>query len=158
MAGGLQSADISVFLDRTAVAEVANRLDLAVDTKDWTVVRQLFAESVRLDTGWAGESNPIDFSRDGIVDALATSNFDAKRTYHVRTNEIIEIFGDRARVMAQSYGWNQLSGHTPDVYETWGRMTYELNRVGGGWKVSSVKHEKTREAGNPAVAAAKRTA
>lgn len=140
-------------LDRWAVEDAASVLDRAVDEKRWDVVAGSFAESVVFDIGGTDDVAPTAMPSSTVVEAIRAGNPPDKRSYHVRSNVVARVDGDRATVTSHSYGWNHCGRFDPPVYEVWGTMDYDFARRDGRWLITGIRLRKWRETGNVAVAA-----
>ena len=137
--------------ERLAIEDVATEVDRAVDEKRWDELALHFTATVAFDVAPLGASASVQLARADFVQAIAGVSPPDKRTFHTRSNVLTRVDGDRASMEARSYGWNECAAFDPPVYEGWGVMSYEFERVDGRWLIGAVRMRKWREAGNRAV-------
>jgi hypothetical protein len=137
--------------ERLAIEDVASIVDRAVDEKRWDELGRHFTATVAFDVAPLGSSAAVQLARADFVQAIAGASPPDKRTFHTRSNVLTSVNGNRASMEARSYGWNECAAFDPPVYEVWGVMNYEFERIDGRWLIGAVRMRKWREAGNRAV-------
>ncbi|MGF1544891.1 MAG: nuclear transport factor 2 family protein [Parvularculaceae bacterium] len=137
------------------LTRIADAIDAAVDAKDWTTARRLFAENVAVDfTGLVG-GEPATISSDALVGGWASNLTEAKTSFHMRTNHRVRFDGPgKARMVSNGYAWNRLAdGAQPanggdDLWEVWGTYTHGFLLTESGWRVDAMSFSPTHQRGN----------
>lgn len=135
-----------------AIAEltrIADGIDRAVDTRDWVRARAFFADRIRVDFRSLSGQPPAEIAADDLIKAWSTNLTGAKTSFHMRTNHMVTIAGDRARMTSAGYAWNRMEGLGDDpLWEVWGTYTHDFVRTSQGWRVTGMKLEVTHQRGN----------
>jgi hypothetical protein len=131
--------------DRLILSEIANRLELHVDQKDWAALRSMLCDVVVVDFGTEDTSGGVSRLADRVVADLADGHPDAEVTYHARMSDIININGDVATLEGLQYAWSISADEEQRLYEVWGRMSYSFKKENGDWRVTSLKSAKLRD-------------
>lgn len=147
----IKDAEVRTLIDRAAISDVVNAYASAVDGRDWDRFRSLFFDSVFIDF----RSFAPDLYRQLSLDELVTitqglAAFDA--TQHLSTNHVHTIDGDRARCVSYMHAGHFLT-HEGEAHACflYGHYTYELQRVGTGWKIDRYGLQVTAQHGDPRV-------
>lgn len=144
--------------EERAVARVADALDHAVDTKDWTAARAAFADRVVIDMASLDGPAGVELAADDIVAGWRRAFQGGKTSLHLRTNHLARINGDNATLSSHGYAWNRLpagvlDGHDgPVLWEVWGVYDYRLRRDGDAWRITHFRFVARHERGPRAVA------
>jgi len=153
------AADLPEASDERAIVRVADALDHAVDTKNWSAARAAFADHVVMDVASIGGPAGVVLAADDIIAGWRRNFQGAKTSLHFRTNHLATIEGDVATLISHGYAWNMvpagaLPGHeSAALWEVWGVYEYRLRRDGGIWRLTHFRFEARHERGPRAVAA-----
>jgi len=124
--------------DRLAVHDVMHRYALAIDSKDWSLLDQVFADRLRADFRSFGVKQPFEGTRaDWIANVRGTiDGMDA--TQHMMANHLYRIDDDRATgttyIRALHVCRNEWGG---DRYTVGGHYGVEMARQADGWRVTA---------------------
>lgn len=149
-AGIAQSTPVTAD-NAAAVAElvrIADGIDRAVDTKDWPGARAFFADRIRVDFQSLSGQPAAEIAADDLIKAWSTNLTATKTSFHMRTNHMVTIVRDRARMTSAGYAWNRMEGGGEPLWEVWGTYTHEFARKPQGWRVTAMKLEVTHQRGN----------
>ena len=138
--------------DVEAVRLVVDGIDDAVDRKDWTVCRALFADELQVDFTSLAGGEPGPMTADDLVGGWRANLPPGKPTFHLRTNHRVAIDGDAATCVSKGHALNLLprtlgSGE----WEVWGWYTHTLVRTAGGWRCTGMALEVVHARGNELV-------
>ncbi|MEM9169476.1 MAG: nuclear transport factor 2 family protein [Pseudomonadota bacterium] len=135
--------------DQLALIALSNRLDAAVDAKDWAAARAVFADEIDVAFG----ADPVTMPADDLVGMWAQALYADKASFHLRGGHIVTFDGpDAARIASKGYAWNLLPGFEGGaLWEVWGDYVYDAARVDGDWKLTRFDFTATHERGNAAV-------
>ena len=96
--------------DREAVAELASKLGLLVDARDWDAAEALFCEQVDLDYTSLSGGEPQRLSPADMVGAWKTNLDRLEATHHLIANHVVAIDGDVGTVAANVTGTHVARG------------------------------------------------
>ncbi len=140
---------------------VADTLDHAVDTKNWTLARAQFADRVALDMSSLGGPR-AEVAADELVAGWQRAFRGDKTSLHLRTNHLATVDSDAARMTSHGYAWNRLPEGAvagvdgPALWEVWGQYDYRFARISGEWRITHFTFVATHDRGPRAVPAAVR--
>jgi SnoaL-like domain len=145
------AARVAALEDERAVLAAVDALDLAVDAKDWSAARALFADQIDADFSSLGGA-PGRIAADDLVAGWRSNLFAGKPSFHLRGGAEVRLAGDSAQVIANGYAWNALPQRTENnFWEVWGRYEFSLVRAGEGWKIAAMKFVATHQRGDASV-------
>lgn len=128
---------------------IADGIDRAVDGKDWPHARAFFTDRIRVDFQSLSRQPPAEIAADDLIGAWSSNLTAAKASFHMRTNHMVTIAGDRARMTSAGYAWNRMEGLGEDpLWEVWGTYTHDFVRTPQGWRVAGMKLDVTHQRGN----------
>lgn len=131
--------------DRLDVAEVLARYCVALDTRDWDLLEQVFAVDAACDYGSIGTPQGIP----AITAAIRGTIADLDATQHLTGNVLVEIDGDRATascyLISQHVRRGQVGG---EEYMIGGRYHDELVRTPPGWRIRTRRLDRMWTSGN----------
>lgn len=130
------------------LVRIADGIDRAVDAKDWPRARAFFADRIRVDFRSLSGQPPAEIPADDLIKGWSTNLTAAKTSFHMRTNHLVTIDGDRARMTSAGYAWNRMEGNGDPLWEVWGTYTHEFARTAQGWRVTGLKLDVTHQRGN----------
>jgi hypothetical protein len=142
------SPGLQALLDERAVIRIADRIDRAVDAKDWPLARSYFADRVTVDFSSLNGQPPATIPADELIAGWAGNLKGNKTSLHLRTNHDVVIEGDHATVHSNGYAWNRMEGNGEPLWEVWGTYRHRLTRMDGSWKVDGFVFRATHERGN----------
>lgn len=146
------SAALQPLIDRAAILDVVDGIDLAVDAKDWERCRHYFTDEIYADFTSLAGGDPGRIPADALVDGWRTSLYADKLSHHMRTNHRITIDGDQAEVLSKGEALNILArGLGDNLWQVWGDYTHTLDRTPEGWKCSGMTFVVTYARGNETV-------
>jgi hypothetical protein len=142
------SAKLQLLLDRAAISDVVNCYALAVDSRDWEMLRSCFTDEIEVQMDWWEARGPRTTTADDFIAGVKQlAGFRA--TQHISSNHVIEIERDDARCLSYLHGMHYLPNPEGENYFILGGY-YEndLVRAGEGWKIRRIKLNVTWQAGN----------
>jgi 3-phenylpropionate/cinnamic acid dioxygenase small subunit len=117
--------------DRIAIDDLLTTYAVAVDDRDWDVVRACFAPGAKLDyTTFGAPDGPVD----DVVEWIAKMIAPFEMTQHHITNRQIVLDGDSAT--AVSYLINPMMA-AGNMIQVGGRYHDTLRRTADGWRIAS---------------------
>jgi hypothetical protein len=142
-----QSASLALLVDRAAIIDLTHIYCWALDTKDWSLLDQVFIEDARafLIEDLVG--------REAIKERIDGALKHMDRTQHVVFNHQIRVDGDRAlcRCYLQAQHVRKAAHGGPN-FMIGGRYEDELIRTDDGWRISFRRLVAIWSDGNPSVA------
>lgn len=151
-AGSDATTTINSLVDRMAILDIVDGIDLAVDAKDWETCRAHFTDEIYADfTALAGGS-PGRIPAADLVGGWRTNLYADKRSHHMRTNHRVTVDGDRAEVFSKGQALNILARDLGDgLWQVWGDYVHTLERTPAGWRCSGMTFVVTYASGNELV-------
>lgn len=123
---------INFLRDKEQIIEIHNQYAIALDTRDWSALVDLFSEDVSGNYGGIETEN-----RDGLIEMIRSFLGGCGPSQHLFSNHRIKINGDRAssafygRVMHAGLGEQKNL-----LFDFWGEYRDELLRTEQGWRIS----------------------
>lgn len=131
--------------DRLDIAEVLARYCVALDTRDWDLLQQVFAADAACDYGSVGSPQGIP----AIAAAIRGTIGDLDATQHLTGNVLVDLDGDRATascyLLSQHVRRGQEGG---EEYLIGGRYHDELVRTPDGWRIRTRRLDRMWSSGN----------
>jgi hypothetical protein len=125
-------------LDRAAIADVVAGLAHAQDDRDWTALRQLFADEVTLDlsTHYHGRP-PRRVTAAELVELARTTLEGFDSTHHAATNLVVRRSGDEAECRTHVVAYHHVPAEpgTVDHCTMRGYWRLTLREVDGRWLI-----------------------
>jgi hypothetical protein len=126
--------DLADLADRAELADLVARHSLWIDEHRWDETDRLFSDDVAV-TSLRGEAHGIE-----PLVALVKKGHDMfDRTLHCKSNVVIEIDGDTARVRAHDIGVFVIDDKTEAIAA--GVHHYGARRTENGWRFDSLRVE-----------------
>ncbi|MEU4192437.1 nuclear transport factor 2 family protein [Kribbella sp. NPDC026611] len=125
-------------MDRAAIAEVVAGLAHTQDDQDWTALRQLFADVVRLDLSTHYYGNPpMQVPAAELVELARRTREGFDATHHSATDLLIQVSGDEAECRAHVVAYHHISAEpgAPDYCTMRGFWRLLLRRSGERWLI-----------------------
>lgn len=120
--------------DREQIRELIFRYCFAVDSRDMSVLAELFDDHCSLEIRHPGEQTQRCHGRAAIVEFHRRAlNRDFTFLRHITSNHVIEVAGDEAS--CKCYWTSALEFDTGSVSQS-GRFFDRLRRVGEAWKIT----------------------
>ena len=139
-------------IDRADISDVVHRYATGVDSRDWALLRSVFAEEVLCDTrSWVG-GGPQLMRADDFVPWVASvlSGFDATR--HYSSNHVHRIEDDEATCVSNMVALHYLAeGEARGMHASIGYYTHGLKRSPGGWLIHAHQLMITADVGERAL-------
>ena len=123
-------------IDRAEISDVIHRYATGVDSRDWPLLRSIFADEVLFDTrSWTGGGPQFMRADDWVVQvADMLSGFDTTR--HYLSNHVHRIEGDEATCVSNMIALHYLvEGEARDMHASFGYYTRRLKRGPDGWLI-----------------------
>jgi hypothetical protein len=112
---------------------VVDRIDNALDRKDWDACPARFDAEVDMDFTSLLGGSPVRVPAGALIQVLRADLHPKKASFHLRGNHDVEISGDAAVVVSKGYVWNRLDGSIGGgLWESWGWYTHRLRRTEAG--------------------------
>ena len=143
-------ARLRLLMDEHEIRSVLDRVDLAVDAKDWEKVRGFYADEVEFDAAsLEPDVQPRRMNADEMIAGWKKILFEGKKSNHMRSNYEIMVDGDSATVNSKGYSLNILAtGRGSDLWEVWGDYVHTLTREKDGWKITGLTFNTVYARGN----------
>jgi hypothetical protein len=137
-------------LDRALVTDVVTRFAVALDTRDWPLLRSCLAERIEVD--YPDSVGVASFTADELT-ATADGFFGRlDATQHISANHQVEIDGDRAVCHSTLHAAHYLrSAAEGAVQRQIGYYRNVLVREGDDWRIVRTEQHQGWTEGNPAV-------
>jgi hypothetical protein len=132
--------DVHRLLEESAVARTINRLFIATDNSDWSIVKLCFADSVIFDMTSMAGGEPARLSPQEIADLWQEGLKDMQAVHHQSGNFVIDVRGDHAEAFC--YGIAIHYKQNPSNINTLtfvGSYEFSLIHIGEEWKIDSFK-------------------
>ncbi|WTP63230.1 nuclear transport factor 2 family protein [Streptomyces phaeochromogenes] len=142
-------------VSRAAVADAVASLAHAQDDRDWTALRRLFADEVRLDlsTHYHGRP-PTTVPADELVELARTTLEGFDCTHHAATDLVVRLSGDEAECSAHMVAYHHVPADpgVTDHCTMRGLWRLGLRRSDGRWLIGHWAVVRTAPwEGSPAV-------
>ncbi|MEZ5427144.1 MAG: nuclear transport factor 2 family protein [Pyrinomonadaceae bacterium] len=135
--------------DEREIRRVVDEIDNRCDLKDWAGCRSCFADEVEIDFTSLAGGEPSRVNADDLIAGWRTNLFEAKKSFHTRTNHSIKIDDDRAEVFSKGYAFNLIKeGEGAGFWEVWGHYTHRLEKTPSGWKCTGMKLDVIHQRGD----------
>lgn len=135
--------------DESEIRLVVDEIDNACDLKDWTRLRGYFTDEIEADFTSLTGGEPGKMKADDLVEGWRANLFEAKKSFHQRTNHSVKIKSDKAEVFSKAYAFNLLeTGKVTGFWEVWGNYTHTLRRTENGWRCSGMTLEVIYQRGD----------
>ncbi len=124
--------------ERQAIHDVMHRYALAIDSKDWAGLAEVFADRVRADFRSFGVSQVFEGSGADWADQIRSAIAGMDATQHLMANHLYSIAGDAASgtsyIQALHRCRNDWGG---DSYTIGGHYDVEMARRADGWRIAA---------------------
>lgn len=143
------SADLQVLSDKAAISEVLHRYAMAIDLRDWSLLRECFTDQMQADFRSFGVRDVYQGPADDWVEAIRSTIAGLDVTQHLTANHSCRVDGDEARLTAYLQALHRLQVERGDSdYTCGGYYTCELQRSGPDWRISAYSLTVTWDRGN----------
>jgi hypothetical protein len=127
------------FEDFHAITSLRYTYALAIDTRDWPLLRSIFTDTITMDfssySGQPSATMPVEEWIDGCK--VLFTGLDA--TQHVMTNPLVEVDGDSARQRMYMKAEHFLQNDSGNAdFALGGYYDDQLIRTEEGWKIEAV--------------------
>ena len=134
--------------DRQAVVDVCITYALALDSRDWTLLRTCFTPDAVAEYEGLGEKRGMDAIEETCRGALEP----LKASQHFLGNHLVSIQGDEATSTCYLQAQHVKKGLPGgELYTVAGRYDDDLVRTPAGWRISRRRLTVAWTDGNPAV-------
>lgn len=124
-------------IDRSEIEELIVRYATAVDTRDWPLLGQVFADGAEID--YRPNGGPMS-TYPAVVELLSVSLEPFAATQHVMTNFAIDVRGDDATVRFYRVGHMVMIIDGDEVMlDEGGFYDLVVRRDAAGWRVTSLR-------------------
>ena len=139
-----------VVLERMETADVAHRYATAIDAKDWTLLRTVFADEVEADFRSFGSREVYRGGAAGWVDAIRETIAGMDATQHLMANHVHAFDGaDRCTLTTYLRAEHFLiNDRGDDSYTVGGFYVWRLVRAASGWRAAAYALNVTWARGN----------
>ena len=124
--------------DRLMVHDVMHRYALAIDTKNWALLRTVFAESITADFRSFGSKTVFRGSAATWVDMIQSTLQGMDATQHMMGNHLYQIEANRAQgttyIQARHVCHNNWGGNT---YTIGGHYAVDMVREAAAWRIAA---------------------
>jgi hypothetical protein len=137
-------------VDRAAIIDVICGFAVALDTRNWELLRSTLADPIAID--YPDSVGVGTFAADDLV-ATAQKFFGAlDATLHISANHQIVLDGDRASCVSTLFASHYLaSANEPKVQRQVGYYTNHLERQDDHWRIVRTEQHQGWVEGNPEV-------
>jgi hypothetical protein len=135
--------------ERQAIIDVTYRYGLALDQKDWRLLRSVFGEAIEVDVSPGDGSGFRQYSGAEWANLVSgmIGGFDA--TQHIMTNHRVSINGRQARCNNYLHAMHILrAAEGEESWEVGGWYEWDMVNKGGDWVVSRYRLELAWQRGN----------
>lgn len=141
---------IQALEDRTGIVEAIVRYANALDSCDYSEMRSLLLDEVRMDFAFMA-LEPQVFAADDWVAFAETALSGLRCTHHISPNHVLQrLEGDEATCLSYMYAQHWLpNDRGGDEFLMRGHYVNELRRTPDGWKIAAMKQVTTWTSGNP---------
>jgi len=127
--------------DRAAVIDTVNRYATALDSREWTLLDEVFTPDAVADFG----AGPL-HGRDALCGLIRRMLDGSGPSQHLLANHRVEVRGDTARCVCQVRAFSAGAGAAAGrSYELFGEYRDQLVRTPEGWRIArremSIHHE-----------------
>lgn len=133
-------SELQEMRDRVAIVDTVNRLFVAVDDRDWSVVRECLADRVHFDVTSLGAPAATEMSAEEVITGWQQGLAKIDAVHHLSGNFRVEQSGDEAYCFcyATAHHYRRVeSGRNLRIFA--GSYDYRLRREGGAWKITQFK-------------------
>ena len=145
--------------EKLAVAETVYKYATGIDTRDWSLYRSIFADTVTFDfTSYTSRPARGDMTADDWVAGLRPLFTGLAATQHSMTNPSVRLRGDEADITMYMQAHHVYDAADPASWFTIGGY-YDDTLVrthGGGWLLTAVTLTVLWRSGDPAIMEAAR--
>jgi hypothetical protein len=136
----------SALADRLAIIELCHRYSFAIDTRDWSAFRRLFTEDVVAE--FIGHRTWTDLETWATY--FEKSHGEMAGTQHLLSNEIVEVDGDRARLIFYGLVRTCMPREVANDRQLGVWYDDDVIRTADGWRISRhtcrpVSHQELHE-------------
>ncbi|MFK7907829.1 MAG: nuclear transport factor 2 family protein [Chitinophagales bacterium] len=119
------------------------------DTKNWTLMKACLADEIYTDYSSFRKTKPAIIKSTDYI-ALRKIGLENLRTHHSYADYEIEVNGEEIFCNC-SFEIQRFSTLTNDFYHSYGKYEFELEEIGGEWKIVKIKQIVERNEGNPQI-------
>ena len=135
----LEQLNERTLADEWEIRRVVDGIDNACDAKNWKKCRSYFADEIEADFTSLAGGEPAKIKAEDLIKAWKTNLYEAKKSFHLRTNHRIKVTNERAEVFSKGYAFNLLEeGEAAGFWEVWANYTHVLEKTDAGWKCSAM--------------------
>ncbi len=121
---------------RLAVHDVMHRYAIAIDTKDWELLKKVFSDTITADFRSFGNKTVFEGPAADWIEIVRSTIQGMDATQHVMSNHLYGIDGTRAHgtsyIQAIHICKNDWGG---DTYTVGGHYTVEMSQRDEGWRI-----------------------
>jgi hypothetical protein len=140
--------------DREEIFELASRLGLLVDAREWDALERLFCAEVDLDYTSLQGGEPQRLSPGEIVGAWRQNLERLEATHHLIGNLVAVVDGDEASVACNVTGTHVAPNATGGpLWTVGGRYDMRVRREEAGWRIAALTLTLRWASGNQAIMA-----
>ena len=140
----------SQLVEKDAVIEVLNTLFIETDNRNWSVVRECFANSVLFDMTSMAGGDPVIMTPQQITDAWDQGLKSLQAIHHQVGNFNIRIKTNEAQAFCYGLASHHLPNKTGNNTRTFvGSYNFHLIKMKDRWKISQFKFNLKYIEGNP---------
>jgi hypothetical protein len=141
---------LQTLIDRTRIIETINHLFIGTDNRDWALVRNCFAPSVRFDMSSMGAGEAKTMSPAEIVAAWEVGLKPLQAIHHQAGNYLVRVSGPNAKAFCYGIASHYLPNKTHRDTRTFvGSYDFELVKDAETWRISAFRFNLKYVDGNP---------
>jgi 3-phenylpropionate/cinnamic acid dioxygenase small subunit len=136
-------------VERDRIGTTIDRLFRATDARDWSLVRECFAESVHFDMTSLAGGQPARLSPAEITAGWEAGLLPLDALHHQTGNLEVSRSGDEASATCGGTAWHYRrtrSGRNTRIFV--GRYEFHLVRSGGRWRIDGFRYDSKFVDGN----------
>jgi SnoaL-like domain len=135
--------------DRAAITDVVTGFAVALDTRNWELLRSCLADTIEVD--YPDSVGVATFAADDLVATAQRFFGQLDATLHISANHQIALDGDRATCVSTLLAAHYLANAGDQaVQRQVGYYTNHLERL-DGWRIRRTEQHQSWTEGNPAV-------
>lgn len=135
--------------DQLAIVATVNEIGLAADMRDWSRLREQFADEVLVDYTSLAGGQPTRLKADDLIASWQAFLPGFTVTQHMVASHRVSINGERANVLSQFIATHRLAGATGgELWTLGGQYRHSLRKIGELWKVDAITMTWAWQTGN----------
>lgn len=124
--------------DRDQLAELASKLGLLVDARDWTGLPELFCDAIDVDYTSLNGGEPQRLAPAELIEGWKRNLEALRATQHLIANHVVTLDGDEARVTTNVTATHISPAEPNEHWVVGGRYDMVARRTSAGWRIAAL--------------------